>query len=1467
MRNRVLTSLVGAAVLLPTYPNAAPAAGPAAAPSAPPASTFRLVVKVRGRLEQSLAGGATDPAAAALLARHRVRAVRPLYAARLRARQAGVSEAQWAARTRGRFSSRAARAPREARVPDLSGTYTLDLGNRTPSEIAAVLAALRSDPQVVYAEEDKVVGLAYVPNDPSYSTSGSWGQPYDDLWGLKRIGTTQAWDTARGDGVVVAVVDTGIDYNHPDIDDNVWINAGEIPGNGVDDDGNGYVDDRRGWDFIGPTWVTPTPDNDPMDGRGHGTHVAGTIAAEGDNGLGVVGVAWRSRVMAVQGLSDDGFGTSSTLAPAIVYAVDNGADVINASFGGEGRSQAIADAIDYAHGLGVVFVAAAGNNAKDVSLFYPANEPNAIAAAGLDPWDNRPAYSNFGSKIDVSAPSSDILSLRQQIHGFVQMTGTSMAAPHVSGVAALIVQRHPEFTSEQIRQALRTSATDLGDGGRDSNHGYGRVSASGAVLVDEALEAQILSPAPASAIRAPQVISGRAQGTGFSHYVLEFGRGAAPTTWTTVQEGATPVDRATLGTFDPSSISDGLYTLRLRVVSASGRTFADQIPIYVRSVEIQSPRTFAIPSHPAVTHTLKPGVAVDVVGRATGPSFQRYRLEWAPGRDADSGWSAAGITLTGGGTIPIESGTLGTWTPTAAVAGDYTLRAVVTNAGFESEWKTSVYLEPDLVLGWPQLVHRTQAGQHPVPVRGADGATRLVLCDRFERVFGSLCHSSAATGITGQAVLARGSNGPPLAGDVDPTPGEEIIVADAETLKIYTATLFLIRQITTAPTETFGSYNTLLADLDDDGTPEILAVARGWDPAVRWFLPTARLHVYRADGQPFSSRYPMSLESPAAPDGRLEFASVVAADLDGDRRKEVLVATISADFPMQYSLQAFNADGTPHAPWTTPTFPAGALLHPMAADLDHDGQMEIVMVETTLNGGLVRVLNRTGATRPGWPFAANATWFAIADLDRDQRDEIVILTHLGVIVVRANGTELTQLTWDFDGGSSLGSMVVADVDGDSFPEVVVSYDRTLPYSGGFFRDQRLRAMSRTGALVKEWRLFARDTQDAPSFATPAIGDFTGDGKTDLAVHLPVIGPSGFGSGTLSVLTTGATFDAAHTDWPLPSFDPQNGRSKPLPPVAPPTGIAPAADAYVRDGSSAGANFGAATTLAVKNTTATGNRRISYLRFPLAGVSGTVSAARLRLHGSRTMATAVTDSAYAVSSNTWTETGITWNNRPALGAKQGASVLVSPAAQYYEWDVTAFVRAQKLAGASAVSLAVQMDAPVNDAPDTFQSREAAANRPELVLEVAPEPPPLSGHYKILARHSGKAVVVQNASTSNGADVFQWTYGGSATNDEWLFTPIAGGWHKITARHSGKAMVVRDASTSNGGDVIQWSYTSGSPANDEWRVESLAGGDYRFVNRHSGKVLNVAGAGTTNGANVDQWSWADVPQQKFQIVAIP
>lgn len=298
--------------------------------------------------------------------------------------------------------------------------------------VEKAIEMFKNDPNVMFVEPNYYRYVTGTPNDPLFS----------QLWGMKKIRAPQAWDTTIGStGVVIAVIDSGVHWTHPDLKANMWQNPGETPGNSIDDDMNGYVDDIVGWDFA-------FNDNNPNDGNGHGTHVAGTAAAVGNNSIGVTGLSQRAKIMALRFIDAGGTGSTSDAIKAILYANRNGAHIQNLSWGGGGFSRALKDAIDAS---AAVIVAAAGNGGADGigdnnDLFphYPSSyaSSNLIAVAAIDQNDNLPSFSNFGLvSVDVTAPGVGILSTHSPANtgNYGKKTGTSMAAPHVAGLAGLIV--------------------------------------------------------------------------------------------------------------------------------------------------------------------------------------------------------------------------------------------------------------------------------------------------------------------------------------------------------------------------------------------------------------------------------------------------------------------------------------------------------------------------------------------------------------------------------------------------------------------------------------------------------------------------------------------------------------------------------------------------------------------------------------------------------------------------------------------------------------------------------------------------------------------------------------------------------------------------------------------------------------------------------------------------------------------
>jgi subtilisin family serine protease len=435
---------------------------------------------------------------------------------------------------------------------------------RQPVDVAALSRRLALDARVEYAEPVFRARVAALTNDPYLSTSGAWGQPYQDLWGLHTISAPAAWDQSTGQGVVVAVVDTGSDLAHPDLAGNLWQNPGEVPGNLVDDDGNGFVDDVRGWDFA-------NGDADPFDGHGHGTHVAGTIAAVGNNGTGVVGVAWGAKVMTVKGLDDFGSGFTDQLAEGIAYAAENGARVINMSWGLFGYSQVLEDALAAAYAQGVVLVAAAGNSNLEAWQFHPASSRFVLCIGASTPADLRAWFSNFGGSLDVLAPggadsfgSSNILSLRSSVldafippellvgDRYLRFQGTSMAAPHAAGLAALVLEDQPGLTPEEVRQVIRRSAADVYAAGWDVDSAYGRIAAAAAVSGPVVRgSARLLSPRAREVLSGlSQVVTGTATSPAFASWTLERGTGLSPSTWAFVTSSPTPVVSGQLTAWD-----------------------------------------------------------------------------------------------------------------------------------------------------------------------------------------------------------------------------------------------------------------------------------------------------------------------------------------------------------------------------------------------------------------------------------------------------------------------------------------------------------------------------------------------------------------------------------------------------------------------------------------------------------------------------------------------------------------------------------------------------------------------------------------------------------------------------------------------------------------------------------------------------------------------------------------------------
>lgn len=370
-----------------------------------------------------------------------------------------------------------------------SNTYLVSFKNYTNfNEYNKISSLLKNQDIVKHVGPDYLTFTSEMPND----------QDFDKLWGLYNTGQTggaqnsdihapEAWDITKGSrDVTVAVIDTGVDYNHSDLHENMWMNPGEVPGNGIDDDENGFVDDVYGWDFA-------NNDNDPMDDNMHGTHCAGVIGAVANNGIGIAGVNWNVRIAALKFLDSDGYGALSDAAQALNYAVKMNIPITSNSWGGRGSVTILEEAFKNAGDNGVLSIVSAGNSNRDVDIYpqYPAayTFPNIISVAATDHNDSLAWFSNYGrSAIDVAAPGVNIFSTIPN-NQYLYMDGTSMAAPYVSGAAALIKSYNKSLTNMEIKDVIMNSVDPI-DSMKD------RLVSGGRLNIYRALKSIVSPPTP-----------------------------------------------------------------------------------------------------------------------------------------------------------------------------------------------------------------------------------------------------------------------------------------------------------------------------------------------------------------------------------------------------------------------------------------------------------------------------------------------------------------------------------------------------------------------------------------------------------------------------------------------------------------------------------------------------------------------------------------------------------------------------------------------------------------------------------------------------------------------------------------------------------------------------------------------------------------------------------------------------------
>ena len=458
--------------------------------------------------------------------------------------------------------------------PNLERIYLLRF--QMPVDLHAIKADYAAHPLIEATEFNYIrqtQASEIIPNDPRF----------EEQWNLLLIDMPGAWAIEKGDPeVIIAVVDTGFDYTHDDLASQTWVNAGEIPDNGIDDDNNGYIDDVNGWDFSelpnsDGNGKSRNGDNDPIDESGHGTHVAGIVGAAVDNDLGISGIAWNCTLMPIRGAGVRGIRDNRSAA-AIVYAVDNGARVINMSWGGRERSFVLRDAVDYAYARGVLMIAASGNGSEGASIF-PAGYRKVISVAATEQHKQKFYQSNFGASIDIGAPGNVILSTHIN-NRYRPLSGTSMATAHVSGVAALIISKRPSLTHQEVRQILLSTTDPITES--PGLVGAGNLNAARALMASSSLKAHILSPEAHSGGSNQIEVIGTAGGFKFDTWQLLYGPSAVPTAFQPIHAPSQQQKiNETLLVWETSSVAEGIYTLRLEVNSVEGTVLRDEVVVSV----------------------------------------------------------------------------------------------------------------------------------------------------------------------------------------------------------------------------------------------------------------------------------------------------------------------------------------------------------------------------------------------------------------------------------------------------------------------------------------------------------------------------------------------------------------------------------------------------------------------------------------------------------------------------------------------------------------------------------------------------------------------------------------------------------------------------------------------------------------------------------------------------------------------
>ncbi len=1058
--------------------------------------------------------------------------------------------------------------------------YTTDRQGLSAADVATMFGRDR----VEWVEPDYFVELYDYPQDSLFPDQ--WylvndGQQYlgiDRIYGwyndelIMKSGTAGKDINVRGEyetppagttAVVVAIVDTGVDTDHPELQGRIWRNTGEIPYNNIDDDHNGFVDDTIGWDMSGDSinYFNPQGDPDPSDGNGHGTHCAGIVAANADS-HGTVGIAPFATIMPVKMLPN---GTTTIGAASIVYAVNNGARVINVSWGTPFESQILREALNFARHNGVLMCIAAGNTGDNQRLYPAGFDLDSTIVVGAGNSDGfMTDFSTYGAPIDIIAPGLDILSLRA--HGtdmygeypsnepgvriidslYYLSDGTSMAAPMVCGAAAVLLAFRPDLNLGELQDALLHGATDLVDPldrgdtliGPDTLSGWGYLNIGGALSQIQHGGLYITSPQHRGRYTGDIEIRAAAVGGYTGSWQLEYATGAVAGGWQLLATGDSVPADSLLYTFTDPTLDD---YVSFRVTDEFGQSSVVTVR-YVREnvLEMTSPVSGSDIEY-----------AIPIVGSSFGPDYDSVAVYYRHlGQDSVYLMSSTGEYF---------DSLFYHWSVSGADTGLFQVLLYGYFDGATQLDSATVHVVSSFAQGWPQSIP------------GRAGITAIT-CD--------LNHDGVkeiAAATTAGLVVFEGNTGQLLPGfpvlanedcscvpavyDLDHDGYDDIIVTDSTGIHAFKYDGSYVDGwpqacLTGLIPYDYGYPIPTVLELRQNSEPGAVP-----DSAVVIINKLGQVLAYRFNGD----RYFYSREMFGQFDARISYSFglgggtspfVSSADLNNDGLMEVIGTFTSP--PPYTGLGLWNgSNGQPAFGNPAPTvIPMRQATGAALADVDLDGIPEIIATGIDTTGKQrIWVMTQGQTQLASWEVPIPSDWkgwlasYPIeADLDRDSIPEILITffeyDRSLLIIYRADGTayldrpELPYGAAIYDNTVAFGTPAVADLTGDAFPEIIFRAGHLLPATG----PELLYILNNQAEPVAGWPKAtpARESMVASARYAPLVDDIDNDGKVELVLV----------SEGISILAW--DFPASYRDGANRfRFLMDNRNSSTLPPVAPP----------------------------------------------------------------------------------------------------------------------------------------------------------------------------------------------------------------------------------------------------------------------------------------------------------------------------